>query len=187
MKKEKKVAKYKETIQKHIDNKDFVKVICNLQDTESSIYGYIQLQSGEFILLQVHNEFSLNGYVILPLRYIETIRCNKYDKTSNKIHRAEGTLKRQYKIPNFISLDGWNKLFLSLIEADFHVIIECEDQPEADFLIGPIQKVGKTKISILNYDPAGKLDKEPSRIKYADITSITFGDQYSMVFRKYLK
>jgi len=186
-KKEKKITKYEETIQEHIIKKDFVKIILNFQNTEGGIFGYIQLQSKKFILLQVSNQFSLDGYVIMPKRKFEAIRCNKYDKTSNKILRAEGTLEKQYKVPDFISLDCWEQLFLSLKDADFHVVIECEDQEEAGFFIGPLQKIGKNSVSILNYDPNGQLDKKPSKISYKDITSVTFGDQYSTVFRKYLK
>lgn len=186
-KKEKKIIKYEEIIQKHIIKKDFVKIILNFQNTESGIYGYIQLQSKKFVLLQANNEFSLDGYVIIPKRAFEAIRCNKYDKTSNKIHRAEGTLEKQYKVPDFVSLDNWEQLFFSLKDADFHVIIECENQEEPDFFIGPLQKIGKNSVSILNYDPTGQLDKKPSKISYKDITSITFDNQYSTVFRKYLK
>lgn len=186
-KKEKKIIKYEKTIQQHITKKDFVKILLNFQNIESGIYGYIQLQSKKFILLQINNEFSLDGYAIILKRKLKAIRCNKYDKTSNKIHRAEGTLQKQYKVPDFISLENWEQLFSSLKDADLHVIIECEDQEEADFFIGPLQKTGKNSVSILNYDPTGQFDKKPSKISYKDITKVTFGDQYSTVFRKYLK
>ncbi len=56
-----------------------------------------------------------------------------------------------------------------------------------DFWIGEIESVTDKSISIHNYNPDGLLYEKPSTIKLDTINTITFGDNYSTVFRKYLK
>ena len=74
--KKKKIVEYDEIIQKHIDNKEIVKFIRNFKRLEDNLFGFIQLMSKNFLLIQVSSEFSLNGYAIVPKKKFESIRFN---------------------------------------------------------------------------------------------------------------
>lgn len=187
MKKKNKIKRYDNMIKKHIVNKDFVKIFRTFQDLENNITGFILAMSKDFLLVQLDYDFILNGYSIIRKDQFDSLRCNKYDKTKKRIFLAEGIIDRFYGFDKFVSLTNWQDIFTDLKKLDYHIIIECENKRKPKFLIGPIQKVTKSKINIWNYDPTGKFDEKSSTIKYDEITTITFGDNYSTTFRKHLR
>ena len=182
-----KIKEYDNVLQKHIDKKDFIKINRTFKDREENISGFILLFSKDFLLLQVDNEFMLDGYAIIPKHQFDSIRCNKFDKTFRKIYKDEGLLSTLYGIDQTISLKSWPDLFSNLKKLDYHVVVECEDKDEPDFIIGPIKRIYKDKVSIQYYDPTGKLDNKLTTAKYSEITIVKFGDRYTTIFRKYLK
>ena len=183
----KKIKDHDLMLQKHIDKKDFVKINRTFQNREENISGFILSISKDFLLLQVDNEFLLDGCAIIRKDKFDSLRCNKFEKTLRKIYKEEGLLDKQYGIPQSISLKSWQDIFADLKKLDYHVIIECEDKEEPDFVIGPIKRVDKRKVRVQYYDPTGKLDDKLTAIKFDDITIVKFGDRYSTTFRRYLK
>ena len=182
-----KIKAYDTLLQTHIDKKDFVKIYRTFREKEETISGFILAFSKDFLLLQVDNEFALNGYAIIRKGQFDSIRCNKYDKTQKKIYKAEGLMDNSYVIDKNISLKNWQDNFTDLKKNDYHVIIECEDKEEPLFDIGPIKRILKNSVSIQYYDPTGQLENKLTSRKYADITIVKFDDNYSKTFRKYLK
>jgi hypothetical protein len=174
-------------LQKHIDNKDFIKIIRTFNGKEENIAGFLLAISRNFLLLQIDNEFMLDGYAIIPKNKFDSFRCNKYDKTFKKIHKKEGNLDVLYGIDHDISLNTWQSIFIDLKKADHHVSVECEDNVDPDFIIGPIKKIHKDKVGIQYYDPTGQLDVQPTSVLYNEITIVKFGDRYTTTFRKYLR
>ena len=185
--KNKEIKAYDAFLQSHIDKRDFVKIYRKFKEREENISGFLLAISKDFLLLQVDNEFSLNGYAIMRKDQFDSLRCNKYDKTQKKIYIAEGLLDNGYGIDKSISLKSWQDIFKTLKLFDYHVIIECEDKEEPWFDIGPIKRVNKESVSIQYYDPTGQLESKLSSRKYSDITLVKFDDNYSKTFRKYLK
>lgn len=182
-----KIKEYDILIQRHIVRNDFVRINRTFRDKEADISGFILLNSKKFLLLQLGNDFLLDGYAIIHIQQFDNIRCNKFDKTFKKIYKKEGILNAKYGIDKKISLESWQSIFNDLKKLDYHVIVECEDKDEPDFIIGPIIRVNKDKVGIRYYDPTGKLDDKPTSVKYSDITIVTFGDRYSTTFRKHLR
>ncbi len=187
MKKKDKIDTYNNWLQKHIDNKNVVKIFRTFRGNEINITGFILSMTKDFLLLQVINEFMIDGFSIIRRDQFEGSRCNKFEKACKKILQAEGIIDKYYGIGKSISLTSWQDIFLKLKELDYHIILECENKRNPKFLIGPIQEATKNKISIQYYDATGKLDKKFSDVKYKEITRVTFGDGYSTTFRKYLR
>lgn len=182
-----KIKSYDDMLQKHINKKDFVKIYRTFKNREEDISGFILALSKQFLVLQVDNEFMLDGYAIIPKDRFSSIRCNSYDKAFKKIYKEEGILDTQYGFNQSLTLKSWKELFLNLKKLEYHVIVECEDKDDPDFVIGPIKRVTKNKVSIQYYDPAGVLQDKLTTLSYHDITILKFGDRYSTTFKKYLK
>ncbi|TKK64222.1 hypothetical protein FC093_23045 [Ilyomonas limi] len=182
-----KIKDYDIMLQKHIDKKDFIKINRTFKDREENISGFMLAITRQFILLQVDNEFMLDGYAIIPKDRFDSIRCNNYDKTFKRIYKEEGLLDTQYGFNQSLSLKSWHELFSDLKKLDYHVVIECEDKDDPDFVIGPIKRVTKDKVGVQYYDPTGKLDDKPTTLSYDDITIIKFGDRYSTTFKRHLR
>ena len=84
----------------------------------------------------------------------------------------------------------WSSLFKVFFESVYQIEIaniENINKDYLDFWIGPIIKVNNKSVSIHNYDPNGILYDNPTLIKYASISVVQFGDNYSTTFRKYLR
>ncbi|HEY5773146.1 MAG TPA: hypothetical protein VIS75_10975 [Chitinophagaceae bacterium] len=182
-----KIKRYDILLQKYIDNKEFVKIYRTICKKEENLSGFILKMSKRFLLLQVSSDFILDGYAIIRTDDFDSIRCNKFDKTQKKILMAEGILKMNYGINENIPLTNWVRIFQNLRKHNYHIIIENINKDYLDFFIGSITRITRDSVSILNYDPAGKLDQKSTPIKLKDIKTVKFGDRYSTIFRKYLK
>jgi hypothetical protein len=89
MTKKDKVKAYNKMLQRHIENKDFVKIYRTFQDVESNIFGFILAMTESFLLIQENYDFMLDGYSIIRLDQFDSLRCNKFDKTQKKSFRQK--------------------------------------------------------------------------------------------------
>ena len=178
---------FKRLIQLHIDKKNYVKIFLTEESPEESASGFIVKYSDKYVMIQEIYDFMLVGFRILPYERISSIRYNENEKIYKKIISEEGLLSFNHKVIDSTSLKSSEKLFKSLQEQNFHCIIESADKKHDIFTIGEITKVKNKSVMIHNYDSTGKLDNEPCKIPYKEIEFISFNDNYSTVFRKYIK
>jgi hypothetical protein len=173
-------------LKNYIDKKELVKINRTVCGEATSLRGYILDMSRHFLLIQLDNEFMLDGYAIIKSNGLDNIRCNKYDKAQNKIFKAEGLLEN-YGLINKIPLANWTEIFKTLKKLNYCTIVENINNDYLDFFIGPIKGASEKTVSIHNFDPSGKLDSKPTNIKLETISIIKFGDRYSTIFKKHLK
>lgn len=187
MTRQEKIKKYDVILKKSITNKECVKIFRTICDKEEDISGFILSMSKQFLLIQLDFEFMFNGFAIIRKGDYDKIRCNEWDKTQRKIFKAEGLLETEYGLDKNIPLTSWKNIITALKNYDYHIVIESVQKDYLAFNIGQIIRVSETSVSILYYNPAGRLDKVPTKIKYDAISNVKFGDRYSTIFRKYLK
>ena len=187
MGKEKKIKKYNKMLREYQTKREIVKIYRTGTQGELNIYGLILDLTDKFLHVAEYDEFRFNGEIIIRLNQFDSIRNNKFDKTSKKILKAEKQLTKSKPMRTDISLTTWTSIFTELRKSDIHVIIECEDLKKPTFTIGPIEKINNKSVEIRNYDPTGQLNKNTKRIKFKKITLVKFNDDYSKIFRKYLK
>ena len=181
------VKEYDELINDHIKKKNFVKIKRTVTEGSGDIMGFILKMTKDFLLIQMEEEFYLNGYAIIKQDHYDSIRCNESDKAVKKILKGEGIIGSDYGIKKKLRLKEWKTIFEDLLKHDYHVIIECEDLKEPLFLIGPIKKIKKDSVNIRYYNAQGVLNEKSTKVKYKDITIVKFDSRYINVFRKYLK
>jgi hypothetical protein len=116
-------------------------------------------------------------------------RCAAAVRQHHRNHRVKhpSAAYINYGINANVSLISWSNIFQDLKRNNYLVIVECEDSDEADFNIGPIKRIARESVNIQNIDPGGRLHRNPTKVKYSDITTVTFGDRYSKTLGKYLK
>ena len=182
-----KIKSYDITLQNYIDKKEFVKIYRTFKDNSENIRGFILKMTKDFLLVQLDNDFFLDGYAIIRKDQFDSIRCSKYEKACKKILKGEGIFENNYGIDKDIDLTSWQSIFKDIKKLDFHVIIECESLDEPDFIIGPIKRVTQNRTSIQFYDSTGLLENKLSVVKYLDITIVKFDDRYTKTYKKYLR
>ncbi|MBB4806317.1 hypothetical protein HNP38_001589 [Chryseobacterium defluvii] len=180
-------SEFNKLIQKHIDKNNFVKIYLSEESPDQSIFGFILKMSDEYLMVQETYDFTLAGIKIIPQERILSIRCNPYDKTQKKILSEEHLLKFDQNIIHHISLRDAGTLFKSLKKQNFHCIVESTKKKKGRFSIGEILEVDDKFVFINNYDPTGKTGKKPHKISLKKIEMVTFNDNYTLIFRKYLK
>ena len=174
-------------LKKYIENKNYVKIIRTVCDKEENLSGFILGMSKNFLLLQLAQDFMLDGYAIIRLDDFDSIRHSSYERTQRKIFNAEGLLSTGYGFDKQLSLTSWTDILKALKGYDLHIIVENINKDFLDFWIGPITKVAADSLSIHNYNPDGQFYDKPTVIKLETISVIKFGDRYSTIFRKYLR
>jgi hypothetical protein len=175
---------FKKLIQKHIRNIDFVKVTL---DDDSAIHGFLVKLSDDFLMMEETNDFTLAGTKIVPYHRVRGIRNNIYDKVSKAIYADEKLIQFNEDIIKKTNLDSPESLFKSIKKQNFHCIVESTKNKKFLFSIGEIIDITTRTVLINNYDPAGRINKKPRKISFKNIDLINFNDNYSKVFRKYLK
>ena len=181
----KKIKEFEGLLKACIDNKEIVKINRQVTDGEANIYGYLLGVSDDFLLVQNEDDFTLDGYSIIRMTQFQSIRCDKFDKAIKKILKKEGIQKKGYGIKKPLKLDSWESIFKQLKKRGQNVVVECEFLKTPSFTLGSIQSVNSKSVEILYFDATGKLDKEPTKIKYKDITLVKFDDRYTNVLSKY--
>lgn len=188
MSKKRQIENFNQLLKKYQSKRALVKINRTVTEGEANIFGIILNTSTDFMQLAENpTDFKLDGEVIIRMDHFDSIRCNKFDKTTKRILKKENELSKEKPKRTKIDLSSWETIFSDLMKKSIHVIIECEDLTEPTFTIGPIEKVNKKSVEIRNYDATGQLNNKLSKIKYKHITLLKFNDEYSMTFRKYLK
>ncbi|MBO9674028.1 MAG: hypothetical protein J7577_11330 [Sphingobacteriaceae bacterium] len=176
-----------EKIEKHCAGKNYVKIKRDVGNKSYELsHGYILDFSFDFVILKENDDFLFNGYKIFQISSIVKIRHNNFDQFFDSIMEREGQ-KKLIKIPYQIDLESWETIFNSIKELKLSCTVENENDNNFFFKIGKIVKIKKRNLKILNFDPAGYLDEEPTKIKYKEISAVGFDDNYTNTMSKYLK
>lgn len=178
---------FKKLIQKHINKSNYVKIYLSEESPENYVFGFILKVSDEFLMIQETYDFTLSGIKIIPYERISSIRHNRFDVISQKIFSEEGLIKFNQKLIDNTSLKSAESLFKSIKKQNFHCIIDSAKKKNDLFSIGEILEVHEKFVIIKNYDPNGKINKKPHKISFKNLEFVTFNDNYSITFRKYLK
>lgn len=178
---------FKKLIQTHINKNNYVKIYLSEESPEGYVFGFILKISDDFIMIQETYDFILSGIKIIPYNRISSIRHNRFDKITKNIFAEEGLIKFDQKIINNTSLKTAESLFKSIKKQNFHCIIDSAKNKKDLFSIGEISDTNEKSVTIKNYDPTGKINKKPRKISFKNLEFITFNDNYSLTFRKYLK
>jgi hypothetical protein len=148
--------------------------------------GYIVNVTKEFTFLRETENFSLQGVIVIPNSDIKTVRYNKYDRYYDFVMESEGE-KNALKKYTIHKAHTWLDVFTFLKDEDKYVIVELEKSENKAFIIGEILSIRPKNVRIRYFDAAGNWDAKPTKVRYSDITKITFDDRYIQVFRKYIK
>lgn len=145
-------------------------------------YFYIMDYSDKLMLGIEEMNFILDGYQIRKISQLKKIEV-KLD-LCDRINR-ENRILDGVKMPD-VDITSWGTVFHSLKKHGRFIIVENEkDEDGRFFYLGVIKKVKKSSVIISPVDADGKWFDDV-KLRYSDITSVTFGDRYSSAFEKYL-
>lgn len=148
-------------------------------------YNLIPLLVSDKLFLAINeDDFIFDGYRIS--RFVDVKKVRVKNDMCDQIIEKEGLIST-IKIPN-VKVDTWKSAFEGLKALSHNVIVERETAEEIDdkFTIGRIQKVCNDFVYVHHFDADGIWQDEPYKIKYSDITSVTFESRYVTIFSRYI-
>lgn len=152
---------------------------------EANYWCFFPLISNDKLFLgAAEDDFVIDGYSIR--RYVDVTKVEVKDDKCIEILKKEGIVE-SIQTPN-IDISNWETAFSSLQKMNKNIIVEKEslNYCECEFVIGRIERVYKKFAYVLHFDADGIWEKEPYKIPYTEITSVSFGTRYVEVFSKYL-
>ena len=151
----------------------------------ANYYNLIPVKASDQLFLAINeDDFIFDGFRVSRFRDVTKLRV-KNDKC-DEIIKNEG-LFQNLSIPE-IELENWESVFNSLQTIGKNIIVEHETPEGIDdnFAIGKIDRVYKNCFYIYHFDADGIWEKEPYRIPFQEVTSVTFESRYINVFTKYI-
>jgi hypothetical protein len=181
--------KLKKIIATHIKNKEYVQISRGFKsESFHDITGYILAYSNDFIMIASINDFTYSGFTCIPINTITEIRRNKTDEYFEMILKKESPkgFKKITKRYDTIDITSFQTIFENLKKQKECVIVECEREKHGYFSIGYIQKNSNKNVTTNRFNAQGILLK-PVKDKFKQITKITYQDNYSNTFKKYIR
>lgn len=144
------------------------------------------IRGQRLLLLQCVFDFLLDGYKIIRLKDISSVRSSKSEKFHDFILRQEG-ISSNICVPSKIPLESWRDVLRVLNDSGKIATIECEYTQDYRFNIGKIVDFSRTSVSMMCFDVIGLWDDVVTDITYKDISSVSFDDRYSQTMSKYTR
>ena len=161
--------------------------VCNLYFRYQRGYfiNLIPLASSDTLFLCAQEtDFLLDGFTVRRLK--DVLRVKAVSNKCDDILRCEGILDG-LTVPD-IDLSGWQMVFESLRRLHNNVIVEKEtpDGHDEIYVVGRIVELQPRHLLLRHFDADGVWQREPFRIAYSALTSVTFGSRYMEIFSRYI-
>jgi len=169
----------------YFKKKYYLTIYSNIEENEENYEGYIVDINSDFVCLYIIEDWHNDGYVILPIKYITSVRCKKHEKVFHKVLKLEGVTTKVFK-PDWLNIHNYNSIFKTLQKNKNNIIIESRIPSIDEFVIGKIVKIKKRKVYLKAFDATGQWLCGLYKVPYDEISLIKFDDEYSSVFRKYI-
>ncbi len=175
-----------ERIDRYITKSSVIKIYSSIDDNESDCHGIPVRRSRSLLVFQQLGSFRFNGYRVVRLKDIDRIRRGGFETTQQRILKSTGELEN-HKNPSWLRVGSWKSLLTCLKERHLCVSIERDLISPNNFWLGEISSVRDKSVVLNAIDDQGKWLKPKTELKYADITGVFFGDEYSVTFNEYVK
>lgn len=141
----------------------------------------------KLLLVEYLYDFLFDGYLVIRINDITSIRSGEIERYSEHIFNSEGIVNHN-KLSTIEFDDNWDNIFRWLQSLNEFCIIECESlSSSSNFYIGKIENIRKDSVDLLNFNAIGKWDKHHTNILYEHITLVSFKTRYIDIMRKYLQ
>lgn len=180
-------SEQKEIIQYHINNKFIMSIDRCFNGETTSIVGFPICLSENFILTTVIVDFHDEGYAILRTKDIIDSYSKESDSFNEQICISEG-LQNKIQQEHVKEIDSLKQILLQLKNYDGFICIQCEQQIErCSFYMGKIIAIEDDIVRFKDVGMDGVWDDEIHDISCEDITQVSYGDNYSNMYYKYVK
>ena len=168
-------------IKHYRDTKSLVSITRDSIDN-ASIQGFILDYNKGYILFAYIYDFHAGGYLILRREDLTSMNCRATDAFQHSLLSDDGVLD----LIDFSAQLDDRGVLSHLEEFIPERIIILEDEREGEvFLIGLIESIEESTITLKNFSGAGRWDDDLSEIDIEDVTSISYSTDYTKAYERY--
>lgn len=146
--------------------------------------GFILDASKNLLLLEYYYDFFFDGYRIVRVADVETIKHSSTDRFHENVIRDEG-LRPIEPVVFRVPLESWESVARWLQGTSRVTIVEVEGPEYEQFIIGRVEAVSPRTVKVRYIDGAGRVMKRLTSIPLADVTQIHIGSNYQRMYEKY--
>ncbi len=161
-----------------IQNNSIVKIYYFKEE----FYGYILMNSKNFLLIREMFDFQYRGFIIFNKQYIKKIKISKQEIFYK--HLMSTYTNIPYFDYKWIKLKSIKKLLKSLYDNYNEICLETVKKKNI-FLVGKIIKFDNKYVYIRSLDTMANYDQNIDKLKLKHIGKIVFADSYSKLLFKY--
>ena len=144
--------------------------------------GFPLVVNDDFVLMRTLHDFALDGFAVLRVRDITSVRSSETERFFERVLRSEGMLDK-LSAPRPVLLRSWRSVLESVRAHYRFAILECER--EGDFTLGEIVSVDDEAVSLHYIQVNGTRESSLTRVALDDLTLLRFDEQYVNLFGKY--
>lgn len=168
-------------LSKYIKTRDYISF--RRQD-DPELYHCIPLAMGEALLLTLRFfDFQPDGYEIIPLSQISSLRRSNSDAYFGRIVKKEGAMSLVCSAPD-ITLDSWDSALAFLAQTREVVVVDIGKEDCVE--VGVITSSNEAELKMRCFSPTGVWDEEDWCEPCQNITGLQIRNHYTTTFTKYL-
>ncbi|WP_071431269.1 hypothetical protein [Angelakisella massiliensis] len=139
----------------------------------------------QLVILHRNRDFLLDGYAALRLEDITELEQMDDNDFIRKVCVGE-KLYDKASAPRLTSAEDWFQL-LGGIKGSFGgwLAVECVSEGELCFYLGTISRVDVNFLQLRQVDADGFRHEEDTTVPLQDLLTVTFGDRYLEIYKKY--
>jgi hypothetical protein len=166
-------------------DRKFVSILRDELDS-SSIDGFVLGYSDDLLLIQNVYDFRLDGLKVIRIADITAIESGATREFQKKLLVTEGLFQQiDFESPH--DLRDWSDILTQFSLSRSLVILENEQQDDSIFLIGKIQKIGESGVSLRSFSGVGEWDEYPTLLPFSIITACSVDTNYSNVYQRHFE
>lgn len=150
-----------------------------------AVNGFPVRLGRQLLLLQALTDFHLDGYYIVDVARIQSLRSGKLERFSEKVLRAQQQMEHLADLRG-IALQDWRSALRNIQSTGQNIIVEWVDEGELVFFAGQIVRLNQKTFSFRQFDAAGKW-WSPWPVPYDSILDIQLENEYINVLSKHVK
>ena len=174
-----------ETLRKSLEEKWYIRI--RLKQPENDHYDGIVTHIGRSVVVLAQiDDFRLDGYRIIPKKYIKSCRDRENESCANAIldmHKVKG----QVKPPKWTyQCESMRDVLLQVERRGIWPGLEEIIDNQSAFYIGPVRCSGAREFEMLCYDAAGKWEKWYA-LEFSDVCGVVVKDNYTERFNSFMR
>lgn len=142
--------------------------------------------SGELCLFSTIHDFLQDGYVIVRLKDLTSVRVSDVEQFQQSLIKNQGLVDEKvcYNSP-LKEVENLHEVLKAFAAKDEIIIVESEKKEE--FYIGKVKKVTKSHILFHHFDALGNWEESYEKINIDSITLITIKSRYINAYVNYFR